>query len=326
MGRFTTWLACGLLALAPVAGGSALDRRLGTSFLFTLIGCVLAALYLLGTFAPAAPLFGRSTRVRDEAGRFALTFDDGPDPRFTPAISRLLTERGHRATFFVLGTHARDHPQLLRQVLADGHEIASHGFDRPSRRSSRPRVGPRFACFGLRTACAAPGSATRSAASATGTAAGRAASSIRPGPASRPSSSALAGISARARSCSCTTATDPGAAPTAFRPSRLCPRSSMKRSGGDCDRSGSVPCSSRRSSVHPAAQPLQVAAERPQQRYPSLTSSGMGRAERPLSPASGSRVRMATESPSRARKNRPRLTPTETSIACIPTPKAIPCP
>ncbi len=129
MGRFTTWLACGLLALAPVAGGSALDRRLGTSFLFTLIGCVLAALYLLGTFAPAAPLFGRSTRVRDEAGRFALTFDDGPDPRFTPAISRLLTERGHRATFFVLGTHARDHPQLLRQVLADGHEIASHGFD-----------------------------------------------------------------------------------------------------------------------------------------------------------------------------------------------------
>jgi len=129
VGKLTTWLACGLLALAPVAGGGVLDRLLGTSFLFTLIGCVLAVTYLVGTFAAAAPLFARSTRVRDEPGRFALTFDDGPDPRFTPTISRLLTERGHRATFFVLGTHASDYPQLLRQVLADGHEIASHGFD-----------------------------------------------------------------------------------------------------------------------------------------------------------------------------------------------------
>ncbi len=129
MGKRTTWLACGLLTLAPVAGGSALDRLLGTSVLFTFIGCVLAVLYLVGTFAPNAPLLGRTTRVHHEPGRFALTFDDGPDPRFTPAISRLLVERGHRATFFVLGTHASDYPQLLRQVLADGHEIASHGFD-----------------------------------------------------------------------------------------------------------------------------------------------------------------------------------------------------
>jgi peptidoglycan/xylan/chitin deacetylase (PgdA/CDA1 family) len=129
MGKFTTWLACGLLALAPVAGGIVADGLLGTSVLFTLTGCVLAALYLVGTFAPTAPLLGRTTRVRQETGRFALTFDDGPDPRFTPEISRLLAERGHRATFFVLGTRASDHPELLRQVLADGHEIANHGFD-----------------------------------------------------------------------------------------------------------------------------------------------------------------------------------------------------
>ena len=91
MGKVTTWLACGLLALAPVAAGSVLDRLLGTRFLFTLIGCVLAVAYLVGTFAAAAPLFGRTTRVRDEPGRFALTFDDGPDARFTPAISRYLS-------------------------------------------------------------------------------------------------------------------------------------------------------------------------------------------------------------------------------------------
>lgn len=129
MGKFTTWLGCGLLALAPVAGGSVLDGLLGTSFLFTLVGCVPAALYLVGTFSQTAPLFGRTARVRHEPGQFALTFDDGPDPRFTPEISRLLAERGHRATFFVLGEHASRHPEVLRQVLADGHEIASHGFD-----------------------------------------------------------------------------------------------------------------------------------------------------------------------------------------------------
>jgi peptidoglycan-N-acetylglucosamine deacetylase len=129
MGRLSTWLGCGLLALVLVAGGAVLDRLLGTSVLFTLVGCLLAGLYLLGTFAPAVSLFGRTARARDEAGQFALTFDDGPDPRFTPAISRLLSERGHRATFFVLGRHASEYPQVLRQVLADGHEVASHGFD-----------------------------------------------------------------------------------------------------------------------------------------------------------------------------------------------------
>ena len=129
MGKLTTWLACGLLAVAPVAGGSVLDRLLDTRFLFTLVGSVLAVAYLVGTFAAAAPLFGRTTRVRDEPGLFALTFDDGPDARFTPAVSRLLAARGHRATFFVLGACASDFPQVLRQLLGDGHEIASHGFD-----------------------------------------------------------------------------------------------------------------------------------------------------------------------------------------------------
>jgi peptidoglycan-N-acetylglucosamine deacetylase len=138
MSRRSTWLACGLLALALVAGGAILDRLLGTSVLFTLVGCLLAGLYLLGTFAPAVPLFGRTARARDGTGRFALTFDDGPDPRFTPAISRLLTERGHRATFFVLGRHARDYPQVLRQLVADGHEVASHGFDHGLLAFSRP--------------------------------------------------------------------------------------------------------------------------------------------------------------------------------------------
>ncbi len=129
MSKRATWLACGLVALVPAAAGFALDRLLGTSVAFALAGCVLGALYLVGTFSATSPLFGRVARASSQPGRMALTFDDGPDPRFTPEISRLLAERGHQATFFVLGSHARRHPGLLNQVVADGHELASHGFD-----------------------------------------------------------------------------------------------------------------------------------------------------------------------------------------------------
>lgn len=62
-------------------------------------------------------------------GAFALTFDDGPDPRHTPAISGLLAERGQQATFFVLARHVRSHPEILSGLLADGHELACHGDD-----------------------------------------------------------------------------------------------------------------------------------------------------------------------------------------------------
>ena len=129
MSKLTTWLACGLVVLAVVAAGVALDRLLGTTVLFTLAGCALGALYLVGTFWANAPLFGPVARVRAEPGWFALTFDDGPDPRFTAMMSGLLAERGHRATFFVLGAHATQHPELLGQIVGDGHELANHGFD-----------------------------------------------------------------------------------------------------------------------------------------------------------------------------------------------------
>jgi peptidoglycan/xylan/chitin deacetylase (PgdA/CDA1 family) len=58
-----------------------------------------------------------------------LTFDDGPDPEATPAVLAALAATGARATFFVLGTHAREQPELLREVAAQGHEIALHGLE-----------------------------------------------------------------------------------------------------------------------------------------------------------------------------------------------------
>jgi peptidoglycan/xylan/chitin deacetylase (PgdA/CDA1 family) len=64
--------------------------------------------------------FGRPDHV-------ALTFDDGPDPKSTPAFLDLLARHRVRATFFLLGTMLRRAPQLGRDIVAAGHEIGLHG-------------------------------------------------------------------------------------------------------------------------------------------------------------------------------------------------------
>lgn len=63
--------------------------------------------------------------------RIALTFDDGPNPRYTPAVSRLLRQAGVGATFFVVGDMVRKHPDLAQGLLEDGHEIANHSMSHP---------------------------------------------------------------------------------------------------------------------------------------------------------------------------------------------------
>jgi peptidoglycan/xylan/chitin deacetylase (PgdA/CDA1 family) len=58
----------------------------------------------------------------------ALTFDDGPDPRATPHFLDVLRDRGIHATFFLLGDQLRQSPGLGREIAAEGHEIAVHGW------------------------------------------------------------------------------------------------------------------------------------------------------------------------------------------------------
>lgn len=57
-----------------------------------------------------------------------LTFDDGPDPLYTPKVLDLLKEVGVRATFFVIGVHAERHPEIVRRMLDEGHEIGNHAY------------------------------------------------------------------------------------------------------------------------------------------------------------------------------------------------------
>ena len=66
-------------------------------------------------------------RVRAGRGEVALTFDDGPDPKTTPKVLEILAREGTRATFFVLEPRAREHPELIQELKAAGHEVALHG-------------------------------------------------------------------------------------------------------------------------------------------------------------------------------------------------------
>ncbi|BCW54483.1 bi-functional transferase/deacetylase [Arthrobacter sp. StoSoilB19] len=69
---------------------------------------------------------GTVTSVRPPDRTVALTFDDGPDPVWTPRILDVLREHHVHATFFVVGSAAVDHPELLRRIVAEGHEVGVH--------------------------------------------------------------------------------------------------------------------------------------------------------------------------------------------------------
>ncbi|MGZ8847984.1 MAG: polysaccharide deacetylase family protein, partial [Pyrinomonadaceae bacterium] len=71
-------------------------------------------------------------RTGDRPGSIALTFDDGPDPRWTPAILDILKQENVPATFFVMGKNGQAHPELLRRMVNEGHEIGNHTFTHPN--------------------------------------------------------------------------------------------------------------------------------------------------------------------------------------------------
>lgn len=77
-------------------------------------------------FHPNASLWAKVVS-RGRSG-VAITFDDGPDPIVTPLVLDLLAHRGVKATFFVIGEKAELHPETLRRIVREGHEIGSHAY------------------------------------------------------------------------------------------------------------------------------------------------------------------------------------------------------
>ncbi|KYG37671.1 chitooligosaccharide deacetylase [Bacillus gaemokensis] len=59
----------------------------------------------------------------------AITFDDGPDPTYTPQVLKLLRQYKAEATFFMIGFRIQRNPYLIEQVIKEGHEIGNHTMD-----------------------------------------------------------------------------------------------------------------------------------------------------------------------------------------------------
>jgi peptidoglycan/xylan/chitin deacetylase (PgdA/CDA1 family) len=64
-------------------------------------------------------------------GEIALTFDDGPDPAVTPRVLDLLDEMAMKASFFVIGRHARAYPELTAEIARRGHRVENHTDTHP---------------------------------------------------------------------------------------------------------------------------------------------------------------------------------------------------
>ncbi|MBC8088910.1 MAG: polysaccharide deacetylase family protein [Phycisphaerae bacterium] len=128
------------VALAAFCGGLAANGALRPAFAIVALLPMFAAI-AIGVVFPVSGVFGRPVH-RGVSGRreVALTFDDGPDPRWTPAVLDLLDARGQRATFFVIGMKAERNAALLRDIAERGHEIANHSW---SHSNFTPFMSPR---------------------------------------------------------------------------------------------------------------------------------------------------------------------------------------
>ena len=110
--------------------------RLGAG-IFSLFLTVLAAAVAEDTLpnpsptpSPSEAKTGTYSDVRVQP-YVAMTFDDGPSPETTPRLLDMLKQRNIKATFFLIGENAAANPDLVRRILAEGHELGNHTWTHP---------------------------------------------------------------------------------------------------------------------------------------------------------------------------------------------------
>jgi peptidoglycan/xylan/chitin deacetylase (PgdA/CDA1 family) len=93
---------------------------------------VAAGVYAYASMWPSSRLFGSALTAPARPGEIALTFDDGPNPTWTPKLLDILASHEVRATFFLLGAQANAEPELVRRIAAAGHVIGNHTWSHPN--------------------------------------------------------------------------------------------------------------------------------------------------------------------------------------------------
>jgi len=94
--------------------------------------CAAGAMFAWGAVAPGSQLFGGTLRRLEDASCMAITFDDGPNPKVTPRVLKLLERHNANATFFLIGRHVRAFPALAREIAERGHAVGNHTETHPS--------------------------------------------------------------------------------------------------------------------------------------------------------------------------------------------------
>lgn len=96
--------------------------------------------YAYASMWPASQIFGPVLIAPRRPDELALTFDDGPNPAWTPRLLEILAERNVKATFFMVGRSAEAESALVRQVATAGHLVGNHSWSHPNLARTPSRV------------------------------------------------------------------------------------------------------------------------------------------------------------------------------------------
>jgi peptidoglycan/xylan/chitin deacetylase (PgdA/CDA1 family) len=104
-------------------------RKIHQCVAITLVSLAVAYLLLYGrpSALEGGLLLPYTTHVPGDR-TIALTFDDGPDPLYTPQVLEALARCDVKATFFLIGRRVDAQPELVRRIVAAGHAVGSHGY------------------------------------------------------------------------------------------------------------------------------------------------------------------------------------------------------
>ncbi len=101
--------------------------------IFIVIICLIFMMNISSFDAFSAPCENIFYKNPTQTKRIALTFDDGPHPKYTEKILKILDKYNVKATFFVIGVNAENYPEELKRIFLSGHEIGNHSYSHSSK-------------------------------------------------------------------------------------------------------------------------------------------------------------------------------------------------
>lgn len=145
-------ITCALLSTALLWLGCFGKLKRKTAALPAVASLLLSGALLLLAVLPGNSFYGEVlTHGSSERRQIALTFDDGPYPPYTQKLLQVLADKKVRATFFMVGENAARHPEIVRLVQSQGHQIALHaGYHQDLLKLPSPQLQKNIA-YGKRT-------------------------------------------------------------------------------------------------------------------------------------------------------------------------------